>query len=279
MLKSHSLFICVLVILLLLVSCSLATAASSEPVYNTGLEFTGKYDEAEIGISGLTATYVQLEKPYSDVPRTFETWIWIDADWPLNKYPDGDPDDKRVGVIIANWAGWEADLGPREMSHTAALEVWSSGNPRFYWNNGEMNLIVSDIDFRTGEWLHYAVVRDETARRGTVTFYMNGQEIYTYILGAGEPVIPRDPPIIGGDYDYITPNNQWGFNGKIGELRVWTTARTAEEINNYMNVELTGDEEGLIGYWKFDEGEGNILHDSSPSGNHGTIIGAQWYIE
>jgi len=32
-------------------------------------------------------------------------------------------------------------------------------------------------------------------------------------------------------------------------------------------------EEGLVGYWKFDEGQGNICKDSSGHGNHGKIFG------
>lgn len=33
---------------------------------------------------------------------------------------------------------------------------------------------------------------------------------------------------------------------------------------------------GLVGYWKFDEGSGNIAHDSSGNGNDGTINTATW---
>ena len=35
-------------------------------------------------------------------------------------------------------------------------------------------------------------------------------------------------------------------------------------------------EEGLVGYWKFDEGRGNIAKDSSGEGNDGRIFGATW---
>jgi len=35
-------------------------------------------------------------------------------------------------------------------------------------------------------------------------------------------------------------------------------------------------EEGLVGCWSFDEGQGNIAYDSSGIGNHGTIYGATW---
>ncbi|MDD5688394.1 MAG: LamG domain-containing protein [Elusimicrobia bacterium] len=34
--------------------------------------------------------------------------------------------------------------------------------------------------------------------------------------------------------------------------------------------------DGLVGYWKFDEGAENIANDSSANGNKGTIIGCKW---
>ncbi|MBN2316424.1 MAG: hypothetical protein JXM79_21025 [Sedimentisphaerales bacterium] len=41
---------------------------------------------------------------------------------------------------------------------------------------------------------------------------------------------------------------------------------------------MAGDEEGLAGYWTFNEGQGNIAYDISPTQNHGTITGAIWTI-
>ena len=37
-----------------------------------------------------------------------------------------------------------------------------------------------------------------------------------------------------------------------------------------------GSEEGLAGFWNFDEGNGNVLTDLSGNGNDGTIYGAEW---
>ena len=36
------------------------------------------------------------------------------------------------------------------------------------------------------------------------------------------------------------------------------------------------EEEGLIGYWKFDEGKGGLTQDFSGNGNNGRIHGAKW---
>ena len=66
------------------------------------------------------------------------------------------------------------------------------------------------------------------------------------------------------------------MNGIIDEVRVWSRPLTQEEIQDALNQELSGNEEGLVGYWKFNEGAGDTAFDSSPTQNHGTIVGASW---
>ena len=63
------------------------------------------------------------------------------------------------------------------------------------------------------------------------------------------------------------------FNGAIAEIRVWDDARTATEIANAYDKQLNGDEQGLAGYWTFEEGAGSIANDQSGNGNDATIIG------
>ncbi len=274
--RTSLLMIALLVSLFLFLGFSIS-ALGAEPVYHTSLVFTGRPTEA----GGPGNEHVMLEQPFDAVPNTFETWIWIDPDWPRYKYPDGSRDNKRVGTIMGSFGAWFVGGGPRDESFNTNFEVFDLGAPRMYWNNGEVNAIAGDYDFRTGEWIHYAIVRDTSVRRGIFTFYMNGEVIFEWQIGAGTSVIPRDPMVIGGDYrshpESTSGSSAW--NGKIGELRVWSTARTADEIKNNMNKELEGNEDGLMGYWKFDEGEGDILHDSSTYGNHGTIFGAEWHLE
>jgi len=243
---SISLIVCIFLIGI----CVFEVSGGSVPVYNTALVFNG------------TDTYVKLEQPYANVPNTFEAWVKVPKDF---------PDDTRVGVIIGSY-----DANNREGSFNVSFGIHKTGSPRIYWNNGEVDVIVTEYDFRTGDWVHLAVVRDETVRRGVFTFYMNGEQIFQYFFGAGTTVIPRDPAFIGGDYRALTSPGVPIFNGAIGEIRVWHTARTADQIKDNMNVELTGDEPGLLGYWKFDEGEGEILHDSSPYKNHGIIVNPNW---
>jgi len=43
------------------------------------------------------------------------------------------------------------------------------------------------------------------------------------------------------------------FGGELDEVRVWSVARTVEELKGTSYCRLQGNEEGLVGYWNFDE--------------------------
>ena len=70
---------------------------------------------------------------------------------------------------------------------------------------------------------------------------------------------------IGKSYDDYRP-----LNGKIAEARVWSVARTPEQIwENMYDIENPADDPTLLGYWKFNEGAGNTVRDYSMYGNDG----------
>lgn len=71
--------------------------------------------------------------------------------------------------------------------------------------------------------------------------------------------------LIGYSYDAYRP-----LNGKIAEARVWSVARTPDQIweNMYEIVDPEQDPT-LLGYWKFNDGEGNTVKDYSQYGNDG----------
>lgn len=66
------------------------------------------------------------------------------------------------------------------------------------------------------------------------------------------------------------------FNGLIDELRIWNTTLEQSDIQSNMHKELTGSENGLIGYWPFNEGTGNIAFDKTSNNNDGIIYGGAW---
>ena len=68
------------------------------------------------------------------------------------------------------------------------------------------------------------------------------------------------------------------FAGQLDELRVWNVERSTNEIAQFMNRALVGNEPGLSGYWRFDEGSGNVASDSSASHRSGSLSNAPAWV-
>jgi len=64
------------------------------------------------------------------------------------------------------------------------------------------------------------------------------------------------------------------FVGKIDDVSIWNIALDEVAINRYAFSRMYGNEKGLIGYWSFNEGGGNTVHDWSRNALHGTITGS-----
>jgi hypothetical protein len=71
------------------------------------------------------------------------------------------------------------------------------------------------------------------------------------------------------------------LKGQIADVRVWTTAREAKDIENNMHLQLTGRETDLEGYWRLggvatdDEGVQRV-YDFGVNANHGVAHGAPY---
>jgi hypothetical protein len=115
-----------------------------------------------------------------------------------------------------------------------------------------------------------------------VTGTYNGSEMSIYVDGVLENtcgagvLVSQDgvsPITIGA---YRPGSSSYQFDGLIDELNIWDTALNQDQIQSIMSSELSGNEAGLVGYWNFNEGEGDMLYDLSGNGNDGTIYGATW---
>jgi len=113
------------------------------------------------------------------------------------------------------------------------------------------------------EWIHIALVL--TALDGDETIYQGGVEAATTNVSSLTDETQSAVLRIG-----------LGANVVLDEFRIWNYARSQEEIQADMDHEITGVEEGLVGYWRFNEGEGTIAHDMSPYENHGNITSPIW---
>jgi hypothetical protein len=69
--------------------------------------------------------------------------------------------------------------------------------------------------------------------------------------------------------------NEYAPNAFLRNGSAWNRALTEGEVLQIVNG-LSGNEEGLVGYWPMNEGAGDTVNDLSGNNNNGLITGAQW---
>ena len=122
----------------------------------------------------------------------------------------------------------------------------------FDYSTFRFDAISGTTNVRDGNWHHVAV----TTRNGSdLALYVDGQleasgtadilntvEDFVNTIRIGAQGVPGLDP--------VTEH----FTGKIDEVRIWSRALCADEIQNNYACELDGNEQGLLAYYQFNEG-------------------------
>ncbi|MDE2148584.1 MAG: hypothetical protein KGJ55_01875, partial [Gammaproteobacteria bacterium] len=140
-------------------------------------------------------------------------------------------------------------------------QVWFTVDPSGCGGIGSANIISPNSI--AGVWTHIAGTYDGT----TAKLYINGELV-------GQATGKLDPGnwLSAG----LDPIGQEALDGDLDELRIWSYARSADQIRADMSRSLGGTEPGLIGYWKLNEGNGLVAMDSSPERRTGSVSSAVW---
>ena len=93
-------------------------------------------------------------------------------------------------------------------------------------------------------------------------FYINGVLDRTVPRAGGVDSLPDSEHLYLGRQGSTCNCNF--FEGAMDEVRIWRKVRTAQEIATFMATPLSGLEEDLMGYWRFDDSPGSF-QDSSAS--------------
>lgn len=185
-------------------------------------------------------------------------------------------------ATVEGWIRWQSfgyasklfDFGAiwRDMSVFNGIQTNSLS---FYIHLPALHAIaVNNVIFH-GQWYHIAAVSGP----GGMKLYLNGELIGTNSYTGSFSSIQN------GDNNYIGRSN-WPWDadthGHIDEFRVWSVARTQEQIRATMNRLLVGNELGLFAYYRFDELENlgmgsdgltDDVRDMSGNGHHADLVG------
>lgn len=215
---------------------------TTAPIANTGthLNFDGSDDEILISNNG----------NFDFVTGTAEAWV-------------------RSSTSSVNRCIMAVRNGTFGASTRWSLHFNEDTNTIVFWNGVDFSSFSVDINPDT--WYHVAFVMTDTSYK----LYVNGLLITTYTADGINTIPTNIPFVIGNNND---SGNAEAFNGDIDDVRIWNVARTSTEILNNKDVELVGDETGLVAYYKFNQGTAGVnnagittLTDNSVNTNNGTL--------
>ena len=164
----------------------------------------------------------------------------------------------RTGMNLTNNSnsnsGGTWSLRLAQWSNVNKVGITKYGVKDYYINNSKATL-------ETGKWAHVAW----TYQSNLVTVYVNGES-----LGS---TFSRGPLSSGATlyWNIIGKSNSLSIYGELDEVRIWNDKRTASEIADNMFLELSGNEPGLVAYYKMSNGSGTTVDDDSTNSNNGTM--------
>lgn len=138
------------------------------------------------------------------------------------------------------------------------VSVGTNGIQVFEHNCSHMPAILVYNATLPAGWNHIAVVVTSKQPR----LYLNGNLVATGLTSNLTNIYPGGN--IGGD------GYGW-YQGDLDEVRIWNTSRSQTEIRDKMCVRLNGNESGLVRYYRFDDGSGTQLTESTTNAQHGTL--------
>lgn len=184
-----------------------------------------------------------------------------------------------TAITLEFWFKWSG------IRKTAASGLdWMTPFVKGTFNSGEFGVLINRIDTAANNLIRFYISNSISASYNAVldseyhhyAFTYDGAMAKIYLDG----VNVASQSIVLALTD-TTNNLRFGRNvsgvypldGSLDDARLWNVARSAVEIIRDMKMELIGNEPGLVGYWKFNEGSGTTALDATTNANHGTITG------
>ena len=228
-------------------------------VPNYAVDFDGSDDRVQVGTN-----------LFSTVINSFTIELWANPTGfraPTEEVNDGIsalsqrfavfPDHGNLSYVVAGHAGAGLSIGFNGISvYEHALNYLPS------------RLVYSaDIS----GWTHVALVYSNK----TPSLYVNSVLVRTNVASARTVHASAN---LGGSIQGIGYGN---YQGQLDEVRIWNRALSQTEIETNLNRTLTGDETGLVVYYRCDENSQGPIVDSAsaPPDNSGILINGAAFVQ
>ncbi|MHC4693213.1 MAG: M56 family metallopeptidase, partial [Planctomycetota bacterium] len=214
-----------------------STAFEGKAISPSGLAPPGRYT---IELDGVNDYLFVPDSPTLRLKPPFTVEMWIKP-----KLPEQMPDRMQEWGVIAQ-GGYIGTGRVKPRGFGIQLTRFEKEPATFnvsYQEANDKGLFGKDFgSYRFDEWMHISHIFDGG----------NYKPSHGHPLVIGRFLIPMPEP----------------FMGQIGEVRIWNSARTREEIRRYKNRALTGKEPDLAACWTFEQAEGQFAYDISGNNNH-----------
>ncbi|VXB24105.1 conserved exported hypothetical protein [Flavobacterium sp. 9AF] len=142
--------------------------------------------------------------------------------------------------------------------------VDNTGQANVVLGNGSQFETINLTTLSAGQWYHIAIIVDNVTLRA----HINGNLAALSLISV--PLSSTGNIRIGDRMDGAT-----NANARFDNVRIWSVARSATEIQNNINSCLIGNETGLDIYYTFENISGNTVVDiaSNNGSQNGTIVG------
>ncbi|MBN1540744.1 DJ-1/PfpI family protein [candidate division KSB1 bacterium] len=131
---------------------------------------------------------------------------------------------------------------------------------QLYTDGGGMGMLATpDCSIKLNRWQHVAACYDAT--HGQVRMWIDGAEKSLTMLGRVSGAVATHAAqdlLIGNSF-----SRNSAFQGVIDQVSIWNRVLETPEIQSHLYRYLSGDENGLIGNWDMNEGNGSTLMDHS----------------
>jgi hypothetical protein len=206
--------------------------------------------------------YIDMGNIYDDlqIPFSVSAWVWIDTSVPddvlIPIFVTEDGADVYNGFTFAT--STTSHIGITYGDGLGSNNVAYRRSKSSYFNNVK------------GRWVNMtAVVRGAI----DMSLYLNGVEIPGEYVGSSDSPMGSNAPLKNAKIGIFHGNVGliYSFVGKIDEVKVWNRDLSEAEVQVSIFNKSTSTEEGLIGYWDFDEPEGTTVYDRSANHFNGEI--------
>ena len=150
----------------------------------------------------------------------------------------------------------------------------NTGNSLKFYLNGMARFTTDSNVLTANRWHHVVVTGDASQYK----CYVNGIAVGLTTENSFElPPNATANLYIGTWYTESTRE----YHGQMDEVSIWNVALSETDVRNYMCSRLSGNETGLVAYFRFDHFTGTTLTDLSGNNFHGTLTNmdnASWNI-